>query len=399
MGVSTNQLKEMRKKVIDKLANKSSEPSDVTCIWDYAGQLEYFITHRIFITDGNSYGVVFSLVDALDKLAKRRDPKKGHFEMTNLQMIIFWIRLIYEYAVLLRDSEEKPLINGIIASPTISLIGTHKDLLTGSDAEKQAKIDVVLGKILEELKGKPYERHVDREMYAVDNTTALDEGIERLKIKVGGFMKSMARTVPINWMDFQIEVQEAGKTTLRMSLDKIAKIADQCGINEDNVIHVLNYLNDLGIILYSPTNKKLKNTVIINIHMLIGIFMKIITVVEPDDVKTAPVMIQYWRKFDETSTFLSLEHFSRVDIFAFAILIIIAKIADQCGINEDNVIHVLNYLNDLGIILYSPTNKKLKNTVIINIHMLIGIFMKIITVVEPDDVKIQSVSSCTHMCL
>ncbi|XP_033106066.1 uncharacterized protein LOC117108213, partial [Anneissia japonica] len=114
MGVSTDQLNEMRKKVIDKLANKSSGPSDVTCIWDYAGQLEYFITHRIFITDGNSYGVVFNLVDALDKLAKRRDPKKGHFEMTNLQMIIFWIRLIYEYAVLLHGSEEKPLINGII---------------------------------------------------------------------------------------------------------------------------------------------------------------------------------------------------------------------------------------------------------------------------------------------
>ncbi|XP_033112951.1 uncharacterized protein LOC117113653, partial [Anneissia japonica] len=147
---------------------------------------------------------------------------QGHFEMTNLQMIIFWIRLIYEYAVLLHGSEEKPLINGIIASPTISLIGTHKDLLTGSDAEKQAKIDVVLGKILEELKGTPYERHVDREMYAVDNTTALDEGIQRLKRNVGGFMKSMARTVPINWMDFQIEVQEAGKTTLRMSLDKVA---------------------------------------------------------------------------------------------------------------------------------------------------------------------------------
>ncbi|XP_033118739.1 uncharacterized protein LOC117118286, partial [Anneissia japonica] len=144
----------------------------------------------------------------------------GHFEMTNLQMIIFWIRLIYEYAVLLHGSEEKPLINGIIASPTISLIGTHKDLLTGSDAEKQAEVDDMFDRIFKELEETPYERHVDRERYAVDNTTALDEGIQRLKINVGGFMKGMERTVPINWMDFQIEVQEAGKTTLRMSLDK-----------------------------------------------------------------------------------------------------------------------------------------------------------------------------------
>ncbi|XP_033117115.1 uncharacterized protein LOC117117048, partial [Anneissia japonica] len=139
-------------------------------------------------------------------------------------------------------------------------------------------------RIFKELEDTPYERHVDRERYAVDNTTALDEGIQRLKINVGGFMKGMERTVPINWMDFQIEVQEAGKTTLRMSLDKITKIAVKRGINKENVIHVLNYLNDLGVILYSPTNQELKNTVITNIHMLIGIFMKIITVVKPDDV-------------------------------------------------------------------------------------------------------------------
>ncbi|XP_033127993.1 uncharacterized protein LOC117125574 [Anneissia japonica] len=285
-GVSNQyQLNEIRKKVIESIAIKSSGgPSDVTCIWDYAGQLDYYITHRFFITDGSSYGVVFSLLDALDEFAKPRDHKKGKYEMTNLQTIIFWIRSIYEYAILLHGLKEKPLINGMIASPTISLIGTHKDLLTGSDAEKQAKIDNMFDRIFKELEGTPYERHVDRERYAVDNTTALDEGIQRLKRNVGGFMKAMARTVPINWMDFQIEVQEAGKTTLRMSLDKITKIAVKCGINKENVIHVLNYLNDVGIILYSPTNKKLENTVITNIHMLIGIFMKIITVVKPDDV-------------------------------------------------------------------------------------------------------------------
>ncbi|XP_033098351.1 probable serine/threonine-protein kinase roco6 [Anneissia japonica] len=141
-GVSSNQLMtyEIRKKVIDKLANKSSGPSDVTCIWDYAGQLDYYITHRFFLTDVTSYGVVFSLLDALDELAKPRDPQKGFLEMTNLQSILFWIRSIFEHAVLLHGSESKNVIKGMIASPTISLIGTHMDLLPGSDAEKQAKV-------------------------------------------------------------------------------------------------------------------------------------------------------------------------------------------------------------------------------------------------------------------
>ncbi|XP_033103742.1 uncharacterized protein LOC117106490 [Anneissia japonica] len=219
--------------------------------------------------------------------------------MTNLQMIIFWIRSIYEHTVVLHRTDKKPLINGTIASPPISLIGTHKDLLEGSDAEKQAQIEAKFRRIFKEIEDTPYESHVDRNMYAVANNAKMDEGIERLKTNVGGYMKGMAKTIPINWVDFQTKVQDAGKTTMHMSLNEITKIAVDCGINEDNVIHVLNYLNDVGIILYSPTNKKLENTVIINIHMLIGIFMKVITVVKPNDVVKIPVMVKYWRKLDK----------------------------------------------------------------------------------------------------
>ncbi|XP_033124477.1 uncharacterized protein LOC117122829, partial [Anneissia japonica] len=111
-------------------------PSDVTCIWDYAGQISYYITHRFFLTDGSSYVVAFSLFEPLNELAKSRGPLKDRFEMTNLQMIIFWIRSIYEHAVLQYNASTK-LINDTIASPTISLVGTHKDKLEGSEEDKQ----------------------------------------------------------------------------------------------------------------------------------------------------------------------------------------------------------------------------------------------------------------------
>ncbi|XP_033099730.1 uncharacterized protein LOC117103289 [Anneissia japonica] len=155
------------------MVTKSTGPMDVTCIWDYAGQLDYYITHRFFLTDGSSYGVVFSLFDDLHKMAKPRDSHKvnfflrvwraapwrrsrrsdeevKHFEMTNLQMILFFIRSIYEHAVLLHGSKET-LINGVIASPPISLIGTHKDLLTGTDAEKLTKITDIFKTIFKEI--------------------------------------------------------------------------------------------------------------------------------------------------------------------------------------------------------------------------------------------------------
>ncbi|XP_033124951.1 uncharacterized protein LOC117123205 [Anneissia japonica] len=268
-------------------------PSDVACLWDYAGQISYYITHRFFLTDGSSYVVAFSLFEPLNELAKSRGPLKDQFEMTNLQMIIFWIRSIYEHAVLQYNVSTK-LINDTIASPTISLVGTHKDKLEGSEEDKQNQIEAIFKIIFEEINGMPFEVHVDRTMYAVDNTSANDKGIEELKKNLGGYTKQMAKKVPTKWVDFQSKIQEVGKTTLRMSLDEVNEIAVNCGIPNENTIHILNYLNDCGIIMYSPTNIKLKNTVITNVHMLIEIFTKVITT---EDQR--PAVMASWHLLDK----------------------------------------------------------------------------------------------------
>ncbi|XP_033115200.1 uncharacterized protein LOC117115453 [Anneissia japonica] len=271
-------------------------PSNVTSIWDYAGQLKYYITHRMFLTGRTSFGVVFSLLDDLDALAKSRNGEL--FEMTNLQMIVFWFRSIYEYAVLLNNVNDAPLINGEIQSPPISLIATHKDLLQGNEADKETQICNKFKKIFNEIEGTAYEKHVDRTMYAVDNTRHKDKGIEKLKTNVGGYMKAMARTVPTNWVEFQAQVQEVGKERLRLSLDEITNIAAKCGIAKHMLITVLDYLNDTGIILYSKTNETLKNTVIINLRMMIDFLTKIITVVTPDDIDKIPRMMILWHRLD-----------------------------------------------------------------------------------------------------
>ncbi|XP_033103307.1 uncharacterized protein LOC117106076 [Anneissia japonica] len=280
-------MKVTRKKTTDKL------PRDLTCIWDYAGQISYYITHRFFLTDGSSYVVAFSLFEPLNELAESRGPLKDQFEITNLQMIIFWIRSIYEHAVLQYNASTE-LINDTIASPTISLVGTHKDKLEGSEEDKQNQLEVIFKIIFEEIKGMPFERHVDRTMYAVDNTSANDKGIEELKKNLGGYTKQMAKKVPTKWVDFQSKIQEVGKTTLRMSLDEVTEIANDCGIPNENIIHILNYLSDCGIIMYSPTNIKLKNTVITNVLMLIEVFTKVITTKDQ-----RPAVMASWHLLDK----------------------------------------------------------------------------------------------------
>ncbi|XP_033102540.1 uncharacterized protein LOC117105486 [Anneissia japonica] len=195
-------------------------PSDVTCIWDYAGQLTYYISHRFFLTDGSSYCVVFSVLDDLDALANPRDSLQGQFEMTNLQMNVFWMRSIYEHAVLLYHGRTQ-LINGI-SSPTISLVATHKDKLLGTESEKDKLITTKFKRIFDEVKGTPYESHVDREMYVVDNTVRMDEGIKKLKKNFGGYMKAMAKPIPTSWVDFQSKLQDVGKTRLHVFIHMLS---------------------------------------------------------------------------------------------------------------------------------------------------------------------------------
>ncbi|XP_033106033.1 uncharacterized protein LOC117108180 [Anneissia japonica] len=287
--------------VVNRLADQGPRnvdgPIEVTSIWDYAGQLKYYITHRIYLTGGASYGVVFSLLDDLNDFVKSRDLHKGKFSMTNLEMILFWMRSIFEHAVLPNVEKKKLFFNAEISSPPISLIATHKDQLSKSEAE--TRIKTMYQTIFDAIKDTAYETHVDRTIYAVDNTAKMDEGIEKLKKNVMGYMKAMARTVPTNWVDFQSKVQELAKTKLRVSLEEITAVAAECGIAKDTITTVLDYLNDTGILLYSKTNEKLKNTVITNLHMMIDFLTKIITVVKPDDIDKWPKMMPMWNKLDE----------------------------------------------------------------------------------------------------
>ncbi|XP_033115031.1 uncharacterized protein LOC117115375 [Anneissia japonica] len=110
-------------------------------------------------------------------------------------------------------------------------------------------------------------------------------------------MKATVKPIPTSWVDFQTKVQDVGKTKLRLSLDEVAEIASKCGISKAMLNTVLDYLNDTGIILYSKTNEKLKYTVITNLHMMIDIVTKVITVVKPDDIDKLPILMQ-WHRLD-----------------------------------------------------------------------------------------------------
>ncbi|XP_033120735.1 uncharacterized protein LOC117119863 [Anneissia japonica] len=267
------------------------ENKDIAYIWDFAGQQLYYITHRIFLTSKAVYLIVFNLMEKMHAKGKCSDsPKAGDVmtcNMTNIEIIIYWMRLIYTYAVPVDSEESKE-----VKKPQIVLVGTHSESLSQKEIEEQ------FGIIFERIKGTPYESHVKRTIYAIDNKFASQsEVVDELKRVVDGFLTTMHETIPLRWLKFQQILQEIGRTTMCKTYDEVCKVAHECEIyKKDSIRTLLNYLHDLGIILFFENHKLLKHTVITNPRKLIDFLRKIITVVKPVD-KWA-TMMPLWNKLD-----------------------------------------------------------------------------------------------------
>ncbi|XP_033115598.1 probable serine/threonine-protein kinase roco5 [Anneissia japonica] len=221
----------------------------MTYIWDFAGQQLYYITHRIFLTSEAVYVVLFNLLESMYDKGKKRihkgDKNVMTYDMTNIQIIKYWMRLIFTYAVPVESLQQQLQTK----KPQIAVVGTHSESLPGTDEDKNKKIEEQFAIIFEEIKGTPYECHVVRKMYAIDNKfPTQSKMLTTLKQDVGRFLKAMPKTIPLKWLEFQYILQENGRTTLRMSYSKVCEVATSCGISVKNLIHTLNYLHDLGII-------------------------------------------------------------------------------------------------------------------------------------------------------
>ncbi|XP_033116087.1 uncharacterized protein LOC117116200, partial [Anneissia japonica] len=202
--------------------------------------------------------------------------------MTNIQIIKYWMRLIFTYAVP-AGSQWKPRQK--VKKPQILVVGTHSESLFGTDEEKKKQIEDQYSIIFEEIRDMPYECHVSRKMYAIDNkyTSQSAEALKSLKQDVGEFLKAMPKTIPLKWLEFQYMLQEIGKKSVHMQYAEVCKVATKCGISMKNLLYALKYLHDLGIILYFEKNELLRHTVITDPRKLIIIFKKIITEVKHYD--------------------------------------------------------------------------------------------------------------------
>ncbi|XP_071959976.1 uncharacterized protein [Antedon mediterranea] len=249
-------------------------------IWDHGGQLIYHGIHRIFVTLHALYLVVFDMSKNLYDPAIVIDSngKKRQHHWTNLQFLLSSILSVYSHSRILIESMNKQVF-----LPAILIVGTHKGKLGDTEEKQNEESEKVLNEIKRALAEKPYEKHVYG-YFAVENSReTTDKSFSDLKEVIQDLMNHLKKPIPLKWMRFRCELYSLRKDELICSLKEVKVLASKNGIvDESQQLILLNFLYDLGDIIYMPDNKLLKDQVVLDPMSLVKIVTAFVTVVPPD---------------------------------------------------------------------------------------------------------------------
>ncbi|XP_033110793.1 probable serine/threonine-protein kinase pats1 [Anneissia japonica] len=276
-----------------KAETKPSGNEFIMNIWDFGGQPIYHVIQRIFMVCFAVVCVVFNLEDDLDAPAKVKDPTTGEMyqhRMTNLQFILYWIRSVYT------NSRDSKLDDGQL-SPPVLVIGTHLGSLEGNEEEKKRKAEEIFSKIREALEGKPYEALVFPTFFAIENSLPFARSnASNIMDQILKFAKKMVRKLPLKWLLVQQEIQKLKVKHIYLPTKKVIALVKRFGVKQDAQRVLLEYLHDLGEILYFPDDEALKDIIVLDVMQLVDMFKTIITVIDPELRKQKH--LEAWRKLD-----------------------------------------------------------------------------------------------------
>ncbi|XP_071944749.1 uncharacterized protein [Antedon mediterranea] len=188
--------------------------------------------------------------------------------MTNLEFILFWIRSVF---VNVRKGQKNKIM----------LIGTHYESLGKTEQERQQRVQEIKNTIWKALKGKPYWDMVYQgELFTIENSVPFEKsGASKIILQIQKFVQMMIRTLPIKWLQVMQEIQQLRKE-LYLPKSEINDLLARCKITDRKLF--LEYLHDIGEILFYPDDKILKEKIVIDLMGVVDKFKTIITVIDPE---------------------------------------------------------------------------------------------------------------------
>eukprot|EP00808_Paulinella_micropora_P006942 g64641.t1 len=229
-------------------------------VWDLGGQEVFRSLLQLFLKRGAAYLVLFDMRQLVPSATEqdRRDC---------LDSLRFWMRSLEVHA---RDEAlESP-------APPVFLVGTHKD-------SKQLQLHEYRNhRAIEELLDKElgaFATYISRHdckktqdgrplaFYPIDSSARIpvDPTIQALMADLDTAMRAedfMKRIMPHSWIRFFDELHV--QTQFTLSLQQALQIGSRCGLDEQETMSALFYMDDQGRVLHNQDDDHLRELVVLD---------------------------------------------------------------------------------------------------------------------------------------
>ncbi|XP_033111220.1 uncharacterized protein LOC117112257 [Anneissia japonica] len=134
--------------------------------------------------------------------------------------------------------------------------------------------------------------------FAIENSLSFAESnASNIMNQILKFAEKLVKRLPLKWLRVQQEIQKLKEKHIYLPTNEVIALVDQCGVKQEGQKVLLEYLHDLGEILYFPDDEALKDNIVLDSVRIVDMLKTIITVI--DRKLREPRLRDAWRKLDK----------------------------------------------------------------------------------------------------
>ncbi len=229
-------------------------------ILDLGGQAMYHFLPHVFLRSQCLYILVVNLSRPLQSIVPLQEfPTNSTFQgMKYYESIIFWLNMVFSNKCKLKCDS---------VSPSVIIVGTHKDLLAPGSPEQQNRLtEAYFEDLKEKLMSLASFQIVHNTFVAIDNRNGEDRSLSMLRSRIFDLIKEQLPTLntrPIRWLRLEKKLHNLQNDESMSNLDKylirydtVREYAKQCNIDsEEDVKIFLRYHHLTGDLIYFPVTE------------------------------------------------------------------------------------------------------------------------------------------------
>ncbi|WAR02074.1 SGS4-like protein, partial [Mya arenaria] len=286
-------------KAHEEIRKESDYPGNppLVSVWDFAGQNLYYSTHHFFLNKRSIYLLLMDMTKQLSDLVEESESLAGlvHEKFTCLDAFKFWLNSIHMYSSI-HDQEHED-------KPTVILIGTHKDEMSGTDEEKEEYMNAFFNDALKPFIDSNILKHVHDRKFLVNNLDAKDPVFDEIRNevkKVAEVQPYWNEKHPLKWIQLEKTFEQMrgdGKEMVKLREVEAANRENPRPLENAQLLLFLEVQHMYGNILYFKT-EELKEHVILSPQWIIEAFKCFINHKEKH---VPPKLLKQWQSYKESA--------------------------------------------------------------------------------------------------